>query len=81
MPDTAAITAAILAQTAACGPGRSVSPSDVAQALAPEDWRPLLAPVRQVAVALAREGRLNVLRKGKPVPPEEVRGVIRLAAP
>ena len=32
----------------------------------------------RVAVRLAREGRIEILRKGRPVPPDEVRGVIRL---
>jgi hypothetical protein len=81
MFDSTTIAQAILAQTAARGPGRSICPSEVARALAPEDWRPLMTPVRQAAVTLLREGRLLVLRKGKPVPPEEVRGVIRLATP
>jgi DNA-binding GntR family transcriptional regulator len=87
-PDTPAIATEILRQAASCRPGSSISPSDVAQALAPgEDaWRPLLGPVREAAFALARQGTLEILRKGKPVPPpgpEGVRGVIRmrLAAP
>jgi hypothetical protein len=46
-----------------------------------EAWRSLLTPVRRAAIALARDGRVLVLRKGKPVPPEGVKGVIRLAAP
>jgi hypothetical protein len=29
-------------------------------------------------VSLQAEGRIDILRKGKPVPAEEVRGVIRL---
>ncbi len=39
-------------------------------------------PIREVAMALAREGRVAILRKGKPVPAgEPIRGVIRLALP
>ncbi len=82
-PDTDAIATEILRQTAACRPGSSISPSDVARALAGgEDaaWRPLLGPVRQAAISLACAGRIEILRKGKPVPPEGVRGVIRLRA-
>ena len=56
-------------------------PSDVARALGGEDWHPLMTPVRNAAVALAEAGQLLVLRKGKPVPPEAARGVIRLALP
>lgn len=76
-PDDAAIAAAIVAATSAAGPGKSVSPEDAARALATE-WHPLLGPVRRVAAALAREGRIDILRKGKPIDPGEVKGVIRL---
>ncbi|MBL6455104.1 DUF3253 domain-containing protein [Belnapia sp. T6] len=77
-PDQAAIAAEILRQTAERGADKSICPSEVARALAPEDWRPLMGPVRRAAIALSREGDLEILRKGKPVPPEDVRGVIRL---
>jgi hypothetical protein len=39
-----------------------------------------MGPVRRAAFGLARAGRVEVLRKGKPVPPEAARGVIRLRA-
>ncbi|WP_421988954.1 DUF3253 domain-containing protein [Roseococcus sp.] len=73
-----AVEAAILAHIEAAAPGASISPNEVAAALAPENWRPLLGPVRLAAVRLCKQGRLEILRKGKPVPPEEMRGVIRL---
>ena len=79
-PDRAAIEAEILRQLAAQAPGRSISPGEVAQALQPEGWQSLLGPIRQAAVALAREGRIEVLRKGKPAELDAVRGVIRLRA-
>jgi len=75
------IADAILAQVAARGADKSICPSEVARALAGGDdnaWRPLMASVRSMAIALQREGRIEILRKGKPVTPEEVRGVIRL---
>ena len=75
-----AIEAEILARIAAAAPG-SICPSEVARGLAPEAWRPLLGAVRRVAIALQEAGRLVILRKGKPVPAAEVRGVIRLALP
>lgn len=80
-PDAATITAEIRRQTAARGATKSICPSEVARALAGGEeaaWRPLMGPVRQAAVALSRDGVIEILRKGKPVPPEEVRGVIRL---
>ncbi|PWS34632.1 DUF3253 domain-containing protein [Falsiroseomonas bella] len=75
------IAAEILRLTEQRGPAKSICPSDVARSLAPEEsaWRPLLGKVRLAAVELARQGRIEVLRKGKPVDPgEEIRGVIRL---
>jgi len=86
MTDQDAIAAEILRQTDAIGAAKSICPSEVARALAPgeDEWRRLLGPVRAAALRLAREGRVAVLRKGKPVDPAgEVRGVIRLrvAAP
>jgi hypothetical protein len=76
-----AIAAEILRQTAAVGAAKSICPSEVARALAPEGeaWRRLLGPVRAAALRLARDGRIEVLRKGKAVDPAgQVRGVIRL---
>ncbi len=74
-PPGQTIAEAILAVAA----GRpSISPEDVAKSLAPEAWRPLLGAVRRHAAALAAAGRIDILRKGKPIDPAEMRGVIRL---
>ena len=76
-----AIRDAILAQARACGPDRSFTPEDVARALTSENWQSLLARIRREATVLAREGQIEVLRKGKPVDLDvEIRGVIRLRA-
>lgn len=83
-PNEATITAEILRQTAERGPAKSICPSEVARALAGGDdgpWRPLMTPVREAAMALLKAGEIEILRKGKPVPPEQVRGVIRLRRP
>ncbi|WP_376091084.1 DUF3253 domain-containing protein [Roseomonas sp. CCTCC AB2023176] len=77
-PDPTAIAAEIVRLASERGPTRSICPSEVARSLAPEDWRPLMGPVRQAAVALTRDGRLDILRKGKPIDPAALRGVIRL---
>jgi len=82
-PAESTIREEILRQTASRGAERSICPSEVARALAGGDdgpWRPLMAPVRRAAAGLARDGRIDILRKGKPVPPEAMRGVIRLRA-
>jgi hypothetical protein len=78
-----AVADEILRQVAARGAGKSICPSEVARALAPDEaeWRRLMGPVRAAALRLAREGRLEVLRKGRPVDPAaDLRGVIRLRA-
>jgi hypothetical protein len=76
-----AIRDAILAQAKACGPEKSFTPEDVARALTSENWQSLLARIRREATVLAREGQIEVLRKGKPVDLDvEIRGVIRLRA-
>jgi hypothetical protein len=71
------IAAEILRQTEARGAAKSICPSEVARALSP-DWRLLLPRVREAAVALAEAGRIDILRKGKPVDPRDFRGVYRL---
>ncbi len=81
--DAPRIAAEILRLVTERGPDKSICPSEVARALAPDDqdttWRPLMSPVRRVATAMAVAGRIDILRKGKPVDPnQEVRGVIRL---
>ena len=78
------IETSILALTAARGPEKSICPSEVARALQPgpqqDGWQRLMTPVREAAIRLAKAGRIDILRKGRPVPIEAVRGVIRLRA-
>jgi hypothetical protein len=65
------------------GPGKTVDPAEAARALAgahPDQWGPLMQPIRRVAVALAEAGRVVILRKGKPVDPRDFKGVYRLTA-
>ena len=71
------IEAAVMRLTEARGPGKSICPSEAARSLSPE-WQTLLGPVRQAAARLATAGRIEILRKGKPIDPAEMRGVIRL---
>ena len=49
-------------------PQATVCPSEVARALLPQAWRPLMPLVRAVAVAMAREGRLEIRQRGHAVP-------------
>lgn len=73
---------AILETLKSCDPGKSICPTQAARALAgnpaDESWRRSLAPVRLAAQRLARAGQIEILRKGKPIDPEVLHGVIRL---
>jgi hypothetical protein len=73
------ITETILRLAAERGMEKSFCPSEVARALA-EDWRPLMNRVRKSAQRLSETQRLDILRHGKVIPPEGMRGVIRLRA-
>jgi hypothetical protein len=80
MPTSATeIESAILRVVAEAGPGHTASPTDAAQALDPgPQWHKLMPAIRRSAVKLALEGRIVIYRKGKPVDPNEFKGVYRL---
>jgi hypothetical protein len=62
--------------------GHSISPTEVAQELKPgNEWNTLMPAVRRAAVGMALEGRLVIYRKGKPVDPNDFKGVYRLGLP
>jgi hypothetical protein len=66
------------------GEGKTLGPMDVARSLAgdhPDQWGPLMQPIRRAAVRLMKEGRIAILRTGKPVDPNDFKGVYRLALP
>ena len=76
--------ASVILQLLASRSPRSICPSEAARALtgAGEAWRGQLAVVRRVALRLAGEGRLDILRKGKRITNlAEVKGGIRLRQP
>jgi hypothetical protein len=73
------IEAAILALVEARGPDKSICPSEAAREAFLKTWQ-THAPCAQCgAVHLARQGKMVILRKGKPVDPENFKGVYRLA--
>lgn len=79
-----ALEAAMLRLVAERGPGGTISPTDAARAVGgdhPDGWGPLMQPARKIAVRLMKEGRLVITRKGKPVDPDDFRGVYRLRLP
>jgi hypothetical protein len=66
------------------GVGRTVGPSEVARAVGgpqPDGWGPLMQPVRRIAIELMKAGRIVILRKGRPVDPDDFKGVYRLSLP
>lgn len=80
----------ILGALAALDRGGSLSVMDAARAVAedrrrpsdgPELWRRYMTAVRQQATHLARQGRIEIVRKGKPVDPNNFKGVVRLRLP
>ncbi|ESQ88283.1 hypothetical protein ABAC460_16620 [Asticcacaulis sp. AC460] len=58
--------------------GESISPNDVAKAMSAENWQRELPKVRAVILSLVREGRIEVVRKGKPVDLEGLKGIYRI---
>jgi hypothetical protein len=76
------IEAAILSLVDQAGAGRTVNPTDAARALKPgPEWHVLMPGVRRAAIKLALAGRIVIYRKGKPVDPNDFRGVYRLGLP
>ncbi|MEP3265873.1 MAG: DUF3253 domain-containing protein [Hyphomicrobiales bacterium] len=64
------------------GTRKTICPSEVARAIAGKDekkWRLLMKPVRTVAVNLTKSGTLVITRKGKPVDPDDFKGIYRIA--
>ena len=56
----------------------SICPSDVARAAAPDNWRPLMDPVREAARRMVADGEVQITQGGEVVDPESVRGPIRI---
>ncbi|MBD3846358.1 hypothetical protein GGC47_004629 [Bosea sp. OAE752] len=84
MADQATLETTILDLLARQEPGRTLAPMDVARAIGgdhPDGWGPLMQPLRRAAVKLMKEGRLVITRKGRPVDPDDFRGVYRLSLP
>jgi hypothetical protein len=78
------LEATMLALVTERGVGRNLDPTDVARAVGgdrPEGWGPLMQPVRQAAVRLMKAGRIVIFRKGRPVDPDDFKGIYRLTLP
>ena len=59
----------------------SICPSDVARDIAPDDWRPLMEPVRKAARRLVEAGEVEITQGGAVVDPSTARGPIRIRRP
>jgi hypothetical protein len=84
------VATTILGILAGLEEGTSISLMDAAKAVAetrrkpndgPELWRRYMNAVRQQATHLARQGRIEIVRKGEPVEPKNFKGVVRLRLP
>jgi Protein of unknown function (DUF3253) len=63
------------------GLDKTICPSEAAIVVAGKEgqaWGALMPQIRKIAVRLANEGRIVVTRKGKPVDPNDFKGVYRL---
>ena len=71
--ETTALRAEILDLLSQRPKGKSISPTEVARAIAGSDerqWSRLMKPLRLAAVEMAKAGEIEILRKGKPVDPD-----------
>ena len=75
------IESAIADKLAKLAPGKSIEPAEVAKELQPEQWQRMLPKVKAVALGMMRQGRLTITKKGKPIDPAAMKGVIRLRLP
>jgi hypothetical protein len=78
------LEAALLSLVSARGVGGTICPSEAARAVGgnhSDGWGPLMQPVRRIAVRLARLGRIVIYRKGRPVDPDNFKGVYRIGLP
>lgn len=79
-----AIQQAIASAVMERGADKTVCPSEIARSLAGSDekvWRLMMTPIRTEAVRMAKAGDVRILRKGRPVDPDDFKGIYRLALP
>ena len=75
------IETAILDALAKVPAGKSIGPETIARELDAERWQRQLPKVRAVAVGMARQNKLVILRHNKPADPDTFRGVWRMRLP
>lgn len=80
-PQFAGYEARVMKALAKGGVLKTMSLSELAHALDPAAWQALIAPTRAAIKGLARAGHIVLYRKGKPVDPNEIKGVYRVGLP
>lgn len=71
----------MLSHASAAPAKRGADPGDIARAIVGKDekkWRQLMKPIKDEAVRMAKDGKLVLLRKGKPYDPDRLRGLYRI---
>ncbi|WP_020178843.1 DUF3253 domain-containing protein [Methylopila sp. M107] len=67
------------------GEAKTICPTEAARAAAAQrdeaNWNARLPGVKAAAVRLAKRGSVAIYRKGKPVDPDDFRGVYRIGLP
>ncbi|MEX5295386.1 DUF3253 domain-containing protein [Kocuria sp. CPCC 205268] len=77
-PTSAEIRSVLLDMVRRRGPEKTVCPSEVARALAPDGWRDLMEDVRLEACGLAEDGLVDITQRGRTVDGRTARGPIRV---
>ncbi len=76
----ARIEKAILSLVATRSPDKSVCPSEVARHLQPDNWRPLMAQIREVADDLNKRKLIRITQRGKAInSAAKARGPVRFS--
>ena len=81
MSDTQTLSRAMLDLATTRGPDKTICPSEVARRVGgPQHhrWRPLMAPIKDIAVQLAKAGKIDIRQGGKTVDPGDVTGIYRI---
>lgn len=64
------------------GPEKTICPSEVAREIvgaSPEAWRPLMDPIRDRAIDVAKAGRITIKQGGQSVDPDDFSGAYLIA--
>lgn len=77
-PVDRALEAALLELLRQRAPGATCCPSEAAQAVEPDDWRPLMERARRAGRRLALDGRVVWSQRGRTVDPGTARGPVRI---